>query len=145
MILKQFTLERRRAARAKRVISIQYRLVRSKSGGDTSWYLSNTQDMSVTGLSFLSEVAYKVDDVLELNVVMSGMLDIFQGFGKVVRVEKRSKNGFYVVGMKFVPRPRAPKPRAQSATSPRKRVSTAVRKTASRAKTPAKRSTRSAR
>jgi len=125
MILKQFTLERRRAARAKRIISIQFRLHQSKAkGGDKAWYISNTHDMSSSGLSFLSDVAYKIDDVLELNVVMSGMLDIFQGFGKVVRVEKKAKGGFFLVALKFIARPRVAKTKA---TSPRKRVSRSVR------------------
>ena len=103
-MVKQSTVEeRRQAVRAKRILSIQYRLAKSKfKDCDKSWHLSTTYDMSVLGLSFLSEVPYYVDDSLELNVVMSGVLDIFKGYGKVMRVERKESAAFYLIAVKFV-------------------------------------------
>lgn len=104
--MKPFTAERRKAHRARRIISIQFRRV---SGGkdrpDHDWHLSTTYDMSALGLSFMSDVVFCVHDVLELNVVMSGILDIFQGFGKVVRVEHKAQNSLYLIAVEFVSHP----------------------------------------
>ncbi len=61
--------------------------------------------MSAVGLSFLSEVSYPVDDVLEMHVVMSGVLDVFKGFARVVRVEKKSSGALFLLGVRFVRRP----------------------------------------
>lgn len=102
-MVKQNFDERRGASRARRILSIQFRLHKSRfKGGDERWHLSTTYDMSVLGLSFLSEVPYHVDDQLEVHVVMSGVLDIFQGYAKVVRVEKKETGSFYLVAIKFV-------------------------------------------
>jgi hypothetical protein len=104
-MVKTHTTERRAAVRAKRVLSIQYRLVKSAKSvkePNTRWYLSTTHDMSVLGLSFLSEVAYGVDDVLEIHVVMSGVLDIFKGYAKVVRVERKSTAAYYLIAVKLI-------------------------------------------
>ena len=102
-MVKQSVEERRHAIRAKRILSIQYRLAKSKAkDGDKSWHLSTTYDMSVLGLSFLSEVPYYVNDLLELHVVMSGVLDIFKGVGKVVRVDRKESAAFYLIAVKFI-------------------------------------------
>jgi hypothetical protein len=112
---KQFKLERRRSPRARRVISIQFHLVSSSTkGGDRNWHLSTTNDMSASGLSFVSEVPYAVDDILEVNVVMSGVLDIFKGYGKVVRIEKMADGMLYLIAVKFVNRDDQKDPNAQS-------------------------------
>lgn len=101
-MVKQSVEERRQAIRAKRILSIQYRLSKSKvKDSDKSWHLSTTYDMSVLGLSFLSEVPFYVNDLLELHVVMSGVLDIFKGVGKVVRVERKENAAFYMIAVKF--------------------------------------------
>ena len=102
-MVKQLTAERRRALRARRILSIQYRLVKSRyKEGDTDWHLSTTHDMSILGLAFLSDVPYAVNDVLEIQVVMSGILDIYKGYGKVVRVERKTTGAFYLIAVKFV-------------------------------------------
>ena len=102
-MVKQSIEERRQAIRAKRILSIQFRLAKSKiKDSDKSWHLSTTYDMSVLGLSFLSEVPYYVNDVLELHVVMSGVLDIFKGYGKVVRVDRKESADFYLIAVKFI-------------------------------------------
>lgn len=119
-MVKQAIEERRRAIRAQRILSIQYRLVSSKSrNSDKHWHLSTTHDMSATGLSFLSDVAYRVDEILELHVVMSGVLDVFKGCGQVVRVDKKDTGSFCFVAVKFVKSPkttpsRTAKPSAKS-------------------------------
>ena len=101
-MVKQLIGDRRNATRAKRILSIQFRLTKSRyKGGDTHWHLSTTQDMSIMGLSFLSEVHYHIDDILELHVVMSGILDVYKGCGKVIHVQKKETGVFYLIGVKF--------------------------------------------
>ncbi len=101
-MVKQLIGDRRNATRAKRILSIQFRLTKSRyKDGDTLWHLSTTQDMSIMGLSFLSEVHYYIDDILELHVVMSGILDIYKGYGKVIHVQKKETGVFYLIGVKF--------------------------------------------
>jgi hypothetical protein len=104
-MVKQTGRERRQAIRAKRILSIQYRLIKSKGKlkiFNTPWYLSTTHDMSILGISFLSEVPFQMRDILELHVVMSGVLDIFKGEGEVVRVEQKIPGAFYLIAVKFI-------------------------------------------
>ena len=94
--------ERRDSVRAKRIITIRHRLVEHNGKKSESiWQLSTTEDMSLSGLLFISALHYQVGDVLELQVVMSGVLDIFNGYGKVMR-STRNKGGYYQVGVKYV-------------------------------------------
>ena len=44
--------------------------------------------MSVNGILFKSAAHYLVGDIIELEVVLSGALNIFRGFARVVRVRK---------------------------------------------------------
>lgn len=106
-MVKQMTQERRFWVRAKRVLSIQYRLVKSRRKNlDTSWHLSMTEDMSYGGLSFYTDQEYKKGEVLELHVVMSGILDIFNGFGKVVRAQRKATGSYFLTAVEFVERTR---------------------------------------
>jgi hypothetical protein len=118
-MVKQILEDRRQAIRAQRILSIQYRVVSSKSRSiDKHWHLSTTHDMSATGLSFLSDIVYRIDDVLELHVVMSGVLDVFKGYGQVVRIDKKDTGSFCFVAVKFVQSPRAvPRPRRSKASA----------------------------
>jgi len=101
-MVKQTTKDRRFWIRAKRVLSIQYRLVQSRRKSyDHSWHLSTTQDMSYGGLSFYSDLEFRKNEILELHVVMSGILDIFNGFGKVTRVEQKKTGSYFLIGVKF--------------------------------------------
>lgn len=101
-MVKQNVNERRAWIRAKHVLSIQFRLIKSKrKSADKSWHLSTTQDMSAGGLSFITDVEYTIDDLLEVHVVMSGMIDIFKGYGKVVRVERKKTASYTVVAVKL--------------------------------------------
>lgn len=94
--------ERRDSVRAKRIITVRHRLVEhSGKKTDSMWQLSTTEDMSLSGLLFTSATAYHVGDVVELQVVMSGVLDIFNGYGKVARTS-RNKGGYWHVGVKYV-------------------------------------------
>lgn len=105
-MVKQTNEDRRQGVRAQRILSIQYRLIKGCSkSADKHWHLSTTSDMSIVGVSFLSDVLYHVDDVLEINVVMSGILDIFKGYGQVVRVEKKETGSFCLIALKFVSEP----------------------------------------
>ncbi|MFA5087521.1 MAG: PilZ domain-containing protein [Candidatus Omnitrophota bacterium] len=103
-MVRQVIQERRQGVRAKRVLGIQYRLVKSRSGQEKNWHLSTTVDMSFVGVSFLSDAAYHPGDVLELRMVMSGVLDIYNGFAQVVRTEKKKQTCCYLVGVKFIER-----------------------------------------
>lgn len=102
-------VERRKHVRAKRILSIHHRLHKRKGKfqNDTwHWHLSNTHNMSVGGLLFFSDVPYLVGDVIELEVVMSGVLNVFKGFGKVLRVEQKNpRAAYYSIAVKFVMTP----------------------------------------
>ena len=100
---KKNFIERRQAVRSRRILSIQFRLFKSKSKRrqDTAWHISTTHDMSATGLSFISDVAYQIGDILELNMVLSGVIDIYKGFGKVVRLEEKNPGSIYFIAVKL--------------------------------------------
>lgn len=94
--------ERRQSVRAKRVLSIQYRRARLKKDSvATDWHLSTTEDMSLDGVSFYSEIEFRAGDKLEIRVVMSGVLDIFNGTAKVVRSQRRDDEEIYFVAVKY--------------------------------------------
>ncbi len=94
--------DRRDSIRAKRIVTVRHRLVKHDGKKVNSmWQLSTTENMSLSGLLFVSAISYHPDDVIELQVVMSGVLDIFNGYGKVVRAS-RNKGGYYHVGVKYV-------------------------------------------
>ncbi len=102
-MLKQSLDERRYGMRAKRILSIQYRLHKTKAGNnDRNWYLSTTQDMSVSGVGFLSEKSFIQGDIIELQIIMSGVLEIYSGLAKIVRVERKKSAAFYLIGAKFL-------------------------------------------
>ncbi len=102
-MVKQSIEERRSGIRAKRILSIQYRLVKSKAKNrDSSWQLSTTEDMSISGLAFLSAQSFTPGDILEVQVVMSGVLDIYTGLARVVRTERKQTAAYYLVGVKFL-------------------------------------------
>lgn len=94
--------ERRDSIRAKRIITVRHRLVKHNSRKVNSmWQMSTTQDMSLSGLLFVSAIPYHLEDIVELQVVMSGVLDIFNGYGKVVRMS-RNKGGYFLIAVKYV-------------------------------------------
>ena len=104
-------IERRASVRARRIVTVRHRI--SKRNGKkvaANWLLSTTENMSATGLLFNSPIAYKLSDVVEVQVVMSGILDIFNGYGKVVRVETK-RGGYYFIAIHYV----GLKPRRRSA------------------------------
>lgn len=99
---RAFFKERRDSIRVKRIIAVHHRLIKHNSRKVNSvWQLATTEDMSLSGLLFGSALVYHPGDIIELQVVMSGILDIFNGFGKVIRVS-RNKGGYYQVGVKYV-------------------------------------------
>ncbi|MBF0511211.1 MAG: PilZ domain-containing protein [Candidatus Omnitrophica bacterium] len=104
--------ERRDSIRARRIITVRHRLVKHQNRKVNSmWQLSTTENMSISGLLFVSALAYHEGDIIELEVVMSGVLDIFNGYGKVVRT-MRHKGGCYHVAVRYVDlksRPRSAK------------------------------------
>ena len=94
---KKEGVERRRASRADRVVAISHRLIkRGRSKEFAQWSLSSTKNMSVTGILFLSETPYKVGDIVEVHVTMSGIIDIVKGFAQVVRVQMKTRHSYHV-------------------------------------------------
>lgn len=94
--------ERRDSIRAKRIVTVRHRLYKHKAKKITStWQMSMTENMSYSGLLFVSAVGYETGDLVELEVVMSGLLDIFKGYAQVIRQTKR-KGGFFYIAVKYV-------------------------------------------
>ena len=94
--------KRRGSIRAKRIITVRFRLYkRLGKKVQSMWQLSTTENMSVSGLLFVSAIPFVKDDIVELQVVMSGVLDIFKGYGRVVRVEKQ-KGEYYHIAVHYV-------------------------------------------
>lgn len=93
--------ERRDSVRVKRIVTVRHRLHRrdNKKREDV-WQLSTTEDMSYSGLLFSSILPYKLGDTVELQVVMSGVLYLFNGYGKVVRISEKQK-GVFLVAVKY--------------------------------------------
>ncbi len=105
MMTKNSLAERRESIRAKRVLSIQFRLVKSnRKGPSKDWHLSTTYDMSVGGIAFYTDQEFKMGDILEVQVVMSGILDIYKGFGKVVRLERNKNAAHMLVAIQLLPK-----------------------------------------
>lgn len=108
-------MERRQYVRAKRVLSVEFKLQKTRrKSADKSSYLSTTEDMSIGGISFYSDQSYLAGDILDVHVVMSGVLDIFQGPAKVVRCEQRKAGALYLVAVKFVKPPKSTRRRTPS-------------------------------
>lgn len=102
-MVKPLIRERRNWIRADRVLSLEYRLSKSRrKDADRSWHLSTTQEISLGGLSFYGDEEYRPGDVLEIRVVMSGILDVFRGFAEVVRVERKKMAASHFVAVKFI-------------------------------------------
>ncbi len=102
-MIKNSIEDRRRNIRAQRILSIRHRL--HKRGNQTfnpPWYVSLTENMSVNGILFNSAAPYQIDDIIELEVVLSGVLDIFSGYGKVVRVDKKDSGVVYSVAVMLI-------------------------------------------
>lgn len=97
-----FFQERRDSVRAKRIITVRHRLTKHNNRKvNAMWQMSTTENMSLSGLLFVSALDYHQGDIIELQVVMSGILDIFNGYGKVVR-SVRNKGGYYQIAVKYV-------------------------------------------
>ena len=102
-MVKQVVQEHRRYIRAKHILSIQYRLAQSqRKDTDYDWRLSTTQDMGLEGLSFYTDREYCKGDILDIHVVMSGILDVFKGYGEVVRIERKKSGACVLAAVKFV-------------------------------------------
>ena len=94
--------ERRDSVRVGRIITVRHRLFRRRKGkADPAWQLAVSENISLCGLLFVSALAYQAGDIIELGVAMPGLLDIFKGYGKVVRI-RRNKSGYYQVAVKYV-------------------------------------------
>ena len=99
--MEQSFEERRDSPRSKRIVTVRHRL--HKRGGkkcNEIWMLSTTENMSASGLLFVSAIDYKANDIIEIQVVMSGVLDLFNGYGKVVRAAKGKKN--FQIAVRYV-------------------------------------------
>ncbi len=93
--------DRRDSVRIRRIVTVRHKLFkRAGKKHEDIWQLATTEDMSYSGLLFSSALPYKMDDIIELQVVMSGVLYLFNGYGKVVRVAKE-KGGTFHVAVKY--------------------------------------------
>ncbi|MBP9854692.1 MAG: PilZ domain-containing protein [Candidatus Omnitrophica bacterium] len=103
MIQEKKGIERRQYIRAKRVLSVEFKLIKSsRKNVDHSTHISTTEDMSLGGISFYSPFKYMTDDVLNIRVVMSGVLEIFTGPAKVVRSIEKKSGTVFLVAVKFL-------------------------------------------
>ena len=94
-------IERRDSPRSKRIVTVKHRLHKRRGQiMKVMWMLSTTENMSASGLLFNSALEYKRGDILEIQVVMSGVLDLFNGYGQVVRVDEG--RGKFLVAVKYV-------------------------------------------
>ena len=101
-MVKETEIDRRGSVRAKRILSIRHRLYkRQDKVYNEPWYLSTTENMSAHGVLFVSAAKYEVGDIVDLHIVMSGILDIFRGYGEVVRAEKKATAAFYRIAVKY--------------------------------------------
>lgn len=122
-MVRQSVEDRRQTVRAKRILSIQFRIIKSRvKNFDNLWHLSTTYDMSYSGIAFLSDIAMQVDDIIELQVVMSGILDICKGYAQVVRVERKATGVYYMVAVKFIQSPRKKKNTQAALKTPSNRI-----------------------
>ena len=96
------TAERRQAVRESRSLVIEHKLYK-RNGIEVNgvWRSSITEDMSLVGILFNSDIPYHIEDILEARVKMSG-LDIFRGFGRVVRVEEDKSKDIAHVAIAFL-------------------------------------------
>lgn len=93
--------ERRSGERAARVVAVRHRLIKRQAKRiDDVWSLSNTKNMSFSGVLFMSPVEYKQGDLLDLEIVMSGIIDIYRGKAQVIRVVASGSS--FDVAVKYV-------------------------------------------
>ncbi len=101
-MVKPMIKERRCCSRATRILSIEYRLYKSRrQHSDPNWHLSTTEDVSPEGLSFYSDYEYRPGDILDVRVVMSGLLEVFKGQGEVVRAEQKRLGACFFIALRF--------------------------------------------
>lgn len=103
IVVKSLIRDRRQWSRAERILSIEYRLHKSHlKNADRSWHLTTTEGISLGGLSFYSDYEYRLEDVLEVRVVMSGFLNVYNGLGRITRVERKKTGVCYYTALKFL-------------------------------------------
>jgi hypothetical protein len=101
-MIKTNVQERRDSVRIKRIVTVRHRLhKRDNKKREDIWQLATTEDMSYSGLLFNSVFPYETEDIVELQVVMSGVLYLFNGYGRVVRVLKNNKE-YFQIAVKYV-------------------------------------------
>ncbi|HBO97827.1 MAG TPA: hypothetical protein DE315_01475 [Candidatus Omnitrophica bacterium] len=102
-MVKPMIKERRGYSRAKRILSIEYRLYKSRRRpADQQWHLSTTEDIGPESLSFYSDYEYHQGDILDVRVVMSGVLDVFNGRGEVIRVDQKRMGACFFVAVRLI-------------------------------------------
>ena len=97
-VMENPVLERRNGERVDRVVAIRHRLA---DAGNSDWSLSTTRNMSHSGLLFLSSTPYRKNDVVDLQVIMSGVIDIYNGKAEVRRVAEVGSTSFDV-GVRYI-------------------------------------------
>lgn len=127
-MVKSLIKERRSYPRATRILSIEYRLYKSRRRHtDPQWHLSTTEDISPESLSFYSDYEYHPGDILDVRVVMSGLLEVFKGQGEVVRVEQKRLGACFFIALRFASRSTRDIPTGHSRRTARKSCSSTKR------------------
>lgn len=84
------SVENRKSIRAERSFDIRHRLSKQAFKRTIEpWLMSKTKDISSSGASFVSPVSYQRDDVLEIEITTAGVIEVYKGFAKVVRVQEQ--------------------------------------------------------
>ena len=60
-----------------------------------------TTDMSANGIAFESTIPFLAGDVLALQVVLSGVLDVVKAEAKVIRVEEKKAGKLYIIAVEL--------------------------------------------
>ena len=85
------------------------------------WCLSTTYDMSFGGVCFYTDQPLVVGDILDIDVVMSGVLQIFKGKAKVVRIEKKKCAVFFLTAVELLKKKKMKEKGVVQKTTVRKR------------------------
>lgn len=110
-MVQQAVYERRYSTRAKRVLGVQFKLVKGqRNDARKDWNLSTTEDMGAGGLSFYTDREFSAGDCLELQVIISGMMDVYTGHARVVRVERMAYGACFLIAVKFIEKDEILKP-----------------------------------
>lgn len=93
--------ENRKSIRAERSFDIRHRLSKqNRQRVIEPWIMSKTKDISSSGICFASPVLYQKDDILDIEVMTAGIIEVYKGLAKVVRIQEQW--GHYYTALMFI-------------------------------------------